>query len=81
MSQCYAPNAVPLPEYGPCNTLQSVSLCCTPGQICLTNGLCANGEGEFYSGGCTDKTYKAAICPSFCTGNSPPGLTVPPELT
>lgn len=70
MSQiCYAPNAVPVPEYAPCNNnTDGVSLCCSPGQFCLTNGLCANGEGEFYSGACTDKTYKAPICPSYCTG-------------
>ena len=57
-------------ELAPCDSTRdpsTASLCCTPSQICLTNGLCATNEGFFYSGGCTDETYKAAICPKFCT--------------
>lgn len=68
---CYghsSPNAVILPNYGPCDPQAgSISLCCENSQTCLTNGLCVTDSGIYYSGGCTDSTYKAAICPSFCT--------------
>ena len=68
---CYghsSPNAVILPNYGPCNPqANSISLCCETGQTCLTNGLCVTQSGVYYNGGCTDSTYKAAICPTFCT--------------
>ncbi|KAF6227981.1 hypothetical protein HO133_007709 [Letharia lupina] len=68
---CYghsSPNAVVLPNYGPCNPQAgSVSLCCETGQTCLTNRLCVTPSGVYYNGGCTDSTYKAAICPTFCT--------------
>ena len=63
-----APNAVFLPNYGPCSPpTGGVSLCCEIGQTCLTNGLCVSQSGVYYSGGCTDSTYQAAICPKFCT--------------
>ena len=71
MATCYASANVPLAELGPCNTNASESLCCTPGQVCLSNGLCATQSGDIYTGGCTDKTYSSAICPKFCT----PGYT------
>lgn len=62
------PNAVFLPNYGHCNPQPgNVSLCCEIGQTCLTNGLCVSQSGVYYSGGCTDSTYQAAICPKFCT--------------
>ena len=68
---CYghsSPNAVFLSNYGPCNPQQGgISLCCEIGETCLTNGLCVTPSGVYYNGGCTDITYKAAICPTFCT--------------
>lgn len=68
---CYghsSPNAVVLPNYGPCSPQAgSVSLCCETGQTCLTNRLCVTPSGVYYNGGCTDSMYKAAICPTFCT--------------
>ena len=68
---CYGhtgPDAVSLPDYGPCNPQAgSTSLCCEIGQTCLTNGLCVTPDEVYYNGGCTDSTYKAAICPTFCT--------------
>ena len=61
-------NSVIRPDYGPCNPrVDSVSLCCGVGDTCLTNGLCLTRSGIYYSGGCTDSTYEAAICPHFCT--------------
>lgn len=68
---CYGhtgPDAVYLPGYGPCNPQAgSTSLCCEIGQTCLNNGLCVTPDSVYYNGGCTDSTYKAAICPTFCT--------------
>lgn len=69
---CYQTSNVPLnsTQLAPCAGAEgtdAVSLCCTPSEICLTNGLCATNAGLFYSGGCTDSTYKAAVCPKFCT--------------
>ena len=68
---CYGhskPNVTVLPSYGPCNLqADSISLCCETGHYCLTNGLCMTQSGKFYSGGCTDSEYEAAICPTFCT--------------
>ena len=56
-----------MPEFGLCNTTASVSLCCLPGQICLSNGFCSTQAGQIYSGACTDPTYSSSICPEFCT--------------
>lgn len=76
MSQaCYQTPNVPVnaTELAPCAGTAgtgTISLCCTPLGICLTNGLCATDDGPtslFYSGGCTDSTYEADICPRFCT--------------
>ena len=68
---CYghsSPNTVFLPNYGPCNPQAgSISLCCEIGQTCLTNGLCVTPSGVYYNGGCTDRTYEAAVCPKYCT--------------
>ncbi|KAM0803738.1 hypothetical protein BDR22DRAFT_47672 [Usnea florida] len=68
---CYGhtgPDAQSLLGYGPCNPQAgSTSLCCEIGQTCLTNGLCVTPDLVYYNGGCTDSTYKAAICPTFCT--------------
>jgi len=69
---CYQTPNVPVnsTELAPCAATggtDPVSLCCNPSEICLTNGLCATNTGLFYSGGCTDSTYKATICPKLCT--------------
>lgn len=81
MSQtCYTTHGIILPDYGPCDTKTTDTFCCTAGQTCLSNGLCATEIGTFYSGGCTDKTYKAAICPSFCTTGTPLRPYHPPLL-
>ena len=68
---CYihsSPSAFILSNYGPCDPRAgSISLCCGVGHTCLTNGLCVTRSGRYYSGGCTDSAYEAAICPQFCT--------------
>lgn len=67
MATCYIAEGVDMPGFGPCNTTASVSLCCLPGQICLSNGFCSTQYGQIYSGACTDPTYSSSICPEFCT--------------
>ena len=60
-------------RYGPCEPWAgSISLCCGVGHTCLTNGLCVTQSGIHYSGGCTDSTYEAAICPQYCTSGGHP---------
>ena len=66
-------NAVIPSNYGPCDPRTgSITLCCGVGHTCLTNGLCMTRSGKHYSGGCTDSTYEAAICPQFCTSGGHP---------
>lgn len=68
---CYgdaSPNPTILPKYRPCKPQpDGISHCCKIGDTCVTNGLCVTPFGIYYNGGCTDSTFKAAICPSFCT--------------
>ena len=82
MSQvCYASNGIALPDYGSCGDGTDASICCAAGQICLSNGLCAVQLGVFYSGGCTDKSYKATVCPKFCASGEICGLNVIVDVT
>ena len=67
MATCYIGKGIDMPEFGLCNTTASVSLCCFPGHICLSNGYCSTHSGQIYSGACTDPTYSSSICPELCT--------------
>ena len=71
MATCYIAEGADMPEFVPCNTTASVSLCCLPGQICLSNGYCSTQYGQIYSGACTDPTYSSSICPELCTMGIP----------
>ena len=72
---CYSPSSRVRPHYGACDPrANSISLCCGIGDICLTNGLCRTRSGMYYSGGCTDSTYEAAICPNFCILGEHPAM-------
>ena len=63
----FSPNAVLLPNYEPCNLRNdSISHCCEIDHTCVTKGFCMTPSGEFYNGGCTDSSFKAAICRTFC---------------
>ncbi|KAK4222169.1 hypothetical protein QBC38DRAFT_100182 [Podospora fimiseda] len=46
---------------GECGT-KAPLLCCAPGDICLSNGLCSGPAKEFYRGGCTSTTHCAGFC-------------------
>ncbi|KAF1961487.1 hypothetical protein CC80DRAFT_578074 [Byssothecium circinans] len=62
--------------YIPCNTTAISnghhSACCATGDLCLTNGLCANdgadGGNNYWRDGCTDRTFSDEACPRYCTG-------------
>ena len=55
-----------------CNTTTGqASACCGPHDVCTTTGLCFGHAGLLFRGGCTDKSFFSAECPSLCAkGNS-----------
>lgn len=63
---CYSPKGNQVSHYGVCDFRLPASLCCIAGDTCLTNGLCFTKTETFYRGGCSDKSYHAGLCPSFC---------------
>ncbi|KAF2738564.1 hypothetical protein EJ04DRAFT_509453 [Polyplosphaeria fusca] len=71
-STCYYPNGAENRGL-PCNSNATVSACCGPGFICLSNGLCSPGPEtqrnyryDFYRSGCTDQSWNSTKCPQFC---------------
>jgi hypothetical protein len=57
----------------PCDPTAADSACCTPGEVCYSNGLCGigpklpnNGLTTFYTSTCTDPFYNASVCFSNC---------------
>ena len=74
-NKCYNSNSVIRPDLAPCNPfLDSTVLCCAAYHQCVNNGLCKTPDGIYYSGGCTDSTYKDANCPEFCTSGEYPAM-------
>ena len=70
LQTCYASNGTILPDFGSCSSQIGDNVCCAAGQTCISNGLCATSDGHFYSGGCTDETYRSMVCPNFCTSGT-----------
>ncbi|KAF1986958.1 hypothetical protein K402DRAFT_393111 [Aulographum hederae CBS 113979] len=71
---CYFPNGVES-SGSPCNPDAPESVCCGPGFVCLSNGLCTLGPDlrktyryEYYRSSCTDATWNSTDCPAFCHG-------------
>jgi hypothetical protein len=73
---CYDPNGKPLTGAGwenytnvVCDTTAAVSICCSPNDNCLSNGLCFNTGADNYLSfqGCTDPNW-GAPCHKFCSG-------------
>jgi hypothetical protein len=72
---CYFPNGNST-EDASCNPGAAHSTCCGPGYACLSNNVCAITDhvtpeirklSTYYvRAGCTDKTWSAKECPSFC---------------
>lgn len=64
---------------GPCGIVTPTSnftSCCVSGDTCLADGLCHYAhpmpdaptvETGYYMGGCTDRSYSAASCPTSCS--------------
>ena len=69
--QCYYPNGEEAPDH-PCDEDAEVSTCCggSFGSICMSNKLCAGGDGGIVRGSCTDKDWASPECPLYCLGRS-----------
>lgn len=67
--QCYYPNGEKSPDH-PCDEDAEVSACCggSFGSICMSNKLCAGGDGGIVRGSCTDKNWASPECPLYCLG-------------
>lgn len=74
--QCFNSGGDYVSEFAVCNPADVAGPCCSGGDVCLSNGLCQNTAGDTYQGGCTDKSYKSASCPNFCTGNKVPNQSI-----
>lgn len=69
---CYFPDGS-VAQYGSLAFVQcketsvdGVTHCCNPNDICTVAGYCVGGAGVFYRGGCTDKTWTSNLCPLLC---------------
>ncbi|MCJ1321736.1 hypothetical protein MMC15_007081 [Xylographa vitiligo] len=69
-STCYYPDGSTAPD-SPC-TNSTTSACCAADAYCLDNGLCLTGM-ILSRGSCTDPTWKAAECASYCQDVNPSG--------
>lgn len=74
--QCYYPNKSTSTTDTPCDANADVSACCSPGDLCLANGLCLN-YGRLSRGSCTDSTFSSSQCPQICL-NYPQGCPITP---
>ena len=72
---CYYPVGLRrAPQDVPCLGGTDPTFCCAPAYTCLSNGLCmeknethdALSVDKYVRGSCTDQTWRAAGCPSFC---------------
>jgi hypothetical protein len=70
---CYGQEGVQSDTIFACQPNAAESACCSPGDICYSNGLCAPGPTgnkdnitPFFWDGCTDSTFKSPECFSAC---------------
>ena len=66
---CYFPNGKVARTYQPCNSTDDdhASVCCElSSSVCSTKNLCYGSNGYVYRGGCTDPSWKSALCPTLC---------------
>lgn len=60
--QCYWPDGSPDNSLVPCDPTGSATVsCCYKNTFCTQNNLCLAG-GNYYRGGCTDKSWKDGRC-------------------
>lgn len=74
--KCYHGNQIQDGTNVPCDPKAEVSSCCTPGFICLSNGLCepsVNGSQyltPYFSSTCTDYSWNSpSVCVGMCENN------------
>ena len=87
---CYYPDGTTSPQDLPCQDTSGPSNCCGPEYECLSNKICrkthANLDGSFANftygrGSCTDQSWRASQCPSFClTQWSGESIWIPCEM-
>lgn len=66
---CYFPDGRVASTYQPCNSTVDgdASVCCEVStSVCGSQGLCYGSDGYLYRGGCTDRKWKSAGCPTLC---------------
>ncbi len=74
---CYYPNGKVATTDRACNLTAEHSFCCAPNYVCLENGICVGDASiPWNRGSCTDKTWQAAECPSFCQTPSDGGTWI-----
>ena len=77
-SICYYPDGTVTPADVPCLSGSEPSWCCGFGYACLSNKICMstprtpNATNKYVRGSCTDQTWRAANCPSFCVNPNAP---------
>jgi hypothetical protein len=82
---CYSIAGVEVDGLFSCNPSAENSVCCSPGDICYSNGLCAPSQEyinagaapitPFFWNGCTDPTFQDSSCfPECHSGQSLPNL-------
>ncbi|KFZ07987.1 hypothetical protein V502_09629 [Pseudogymnoascus sp. VKM F-4520 (FW-2644)] len=88
---CYDTTGLQSEKYYPCEPDAEVSSCCSPGDICFSNGLCAPSPASkashpkdfyvtpFYWNSCSDPTYKDPKCFSACFTEPGNGVKSCPE--
>jgi len=69
-STCYFPDGT-IASDSPC-TNSTTSACCAADAYCLDNGLCLT-DMVLSRGSCTDQTWKASECASYCQTVNPSG--------
>jgi hypothetical protein len=82
--QCYFPDGTSASTDIVCEPNSESSACCGEGGVCYSNGMCeytddlANGSVvmDYQRSSCTDKTWKAAKCFSWCSGKLSSVLTM-----
>ncbi|KAK7216740.1 hypothetical protein V2G26_004743 [Clonostachys chloroleuca] len=69
-STCYFPNGNIASDNFPCDPDAEQSACCGGGlgNVCLSNKLCQNSNGNLVRGACTDKNWESPECAMYCLG-------------
>ncbi len=77
LNTCFSPLGGPNFKLFACQPEAKVSSCCSPADLCYSNGLCAPGPDSpnltyytpFFASGCTDSTWPSPACVPNCLEN------------